>query len=79
MSDQELERMFEQTDKLLVPYRNGIAEGQQIERERIIRGIWDLEVPLLTKGATKRDLEAMHYAIRLLKYAAVEMIKGETK
>jgi len=37
MTDQELQRMFELTDKFLAPYHNGIAEGEQRERERIIK------------------------------------------
>ena len=37
MTDQKLQQMFELTDRLLAPYHNGIAEGEQRERERIIK------------------------------------------
>lgn len=79
IDDLELQVLLNESDKWLAPYRNGIAEGENRERERIISGIWDLEVPILTKGATFRDVEAMHYAIRLFRNAAIKMIKGENK
>jgi hypothetical protein len=35
MSEEELQKMFEETDRLLAPWKRGIEEGVKRERERI--------------------------------------------
>jgi hypothetical protein len=39
MSEEELEQMFAETDKLLAPWNRGIEEGVKRERERIANWI----------------------------------------
>jgi hypothetical protein len=75
MSNKDLERMFELTDKFLAPYHNGIAEGEQRERERIIQLVYGFMPPLLMGGATQRDKEAFAYAIWQFRHHLVDAIK----
>jgi hypothetical protein len=62
-NDEELQRMFEQTDKWLAPYYNGIAEGENRERERIIKLLEEL-----IENRTEINLRG-----------AIILIKGENK
>ena len=53
MTDQKLQQMFELTDKFLAPYHNGIAEGEQRERERIIELLQGMQETAFSTGTDK--------------------------
>ncbi len=66
MTDQKLQHMLEMTDKFLTPYHNGIAEGEQRERERIIKLLEDYQQQALASHIVYLGLER-----------AIKIIKGE--
>jgi hypothetical protein len=70
VTNEELERMFEQTDKLLAPYYNGIAEGEKRERERIVK--------LLRDSLFFVDCEGLALGKNILRVEPlISFIKGE--
>jgi hypothetical protein len=54
--------------------------GHEDERERIIQLVYATGVKVtIDENTTQRDVEAMEYAMRLLKNNIVSAIKGENK
>jgi hypothetical protein len=72
-NNEELEKMFALTDKLLAPYYNGIAEGEKRQLDRIMKILNEMQETALATGNPRG-----RHTASVVENAKV-LIKGENK